>query len=222
MSSTLGASKFMRNNYSENLHSIKNTGNDLTMKQMFGISEKLIAGQSDENTINWEDSLWKQLSLVNDEEVINLSHAKVYVFSDSVLCLGKMNQNPQSNTLWEDKLTWFRSSSEYRTLDTIDGEPKELEWNIFPEFTSLQFCNKVQEFMSRLSVTPEKFTGRIIFMSMFNDISWGSKDNERERIANATLVTLFAKRFPAGRWSFLGPGSETKWYSSHGSKPQGE
>ena len=38
--------------------------------------------------ISWEDSPWKQLSLVNDEEVISLSHAKVCVFSDSVLCLG--------------------------------------------------------------------------------------------------------------------------------------
>ena len=43
--------------------------------------------------INWEYSSWKQLSLVNDEEVISLSYAKVYVFSDSVLRLGKMNQN---------------------------------------------------------------------------------------------------------------------------------
>ena len=34
-----------------------------------------------------------KLSLVNDEEVISLSHAKVYVFSDSVLRLGKMNQS---------------------------------------------------------------------------------------------------------------------------------
>ena len=77
----------MGKNHSENLRSIKNT-EDFTMKQMFDISEKLIVGQSDEiygvNPINWEDSLWKQLSLVNDEEVISLSHAKVYVFSDSV------------------------------------------------------------------------------------------------------------------------------------------
>ena len=69
---------------------------------MFHISEKLIVGQSDVvfgvNTINWEDSSWKQLSSVNDEEVISLSHAKVYVFSDSVLCLGKVNQNPASNS----------------------------------------------------------------------------------------------------------------------------
>ena len=44
--------------------------------------------------INSEDSSWKQLSWVNDEEVVSLSHAKVYVFSNSVLCLGKVNQNP--------------------------------------------------------------------------------------------------------------------------------
>ena len=68
--------------------------------------------------------------MVSDEEVISLSHAKVYVFSDSVLCLGKMNQNPPSNTVWEDKLTWFKSSPQYLTLDTIDGEPMEFEWNI--------------------------------------------------------------------------------------------
>ena len=81
------------------------------MKHMFDISEKLIVEQSDEiygvTPIHWGDSAWKQLSLVSDEEVISLSHAKVYVFSDSVLCLGKMHQNPQSNVVWEDKLTWF-------------------------------------------------------------------------------------------------------------------
>ena len=105
---------------------------------MCDISEKLIAEQSDEicgvNTINWEDFSWKHLSLIGDEEVISLSHAKVYEFSDSVLCLGKMSQNPQSNIVWEDKLTWFKSSSQYRTLDTIDGEPMEFEWNIFPGY----------------------------------------------------------------------------------------
>ena len=58
-----------------------------------------------------------------------LSHAKVYVFSDSVLCLGKVSQNPASNTVWEEQLSWFKDSPQYRTLDTIDGEPMEFEWN---------------------------------------------------------------------------------------------
>ena len=132
MSSTLEASVFLGKNYSENLRSIKNKWNNLTMKQMFDISEKLIVGQSDEiygvTPIHREDSSWTHLSLVGDEEVINLQHAKVHVFSDSVLCFGKMNQNPESNSVWDDKLTWFKSSTQYRTLDTIDGEPIEFVW----------------------------------------------------------------------------------------------
>ena len=213
MSSTLRASVFMGKNYSDNWHSIKNT-EDLTMKQMFDISEKLITEQSDEiygvKTINWEDSSWKYLSLIGDEQVISLLHTKIYLFSDSVLCLGKMNENRQSNIAWEDRLTWFKSSPEYRALGKIDGEPMEFEWNIFPGFTTLQRSHKVQELLLRLSVTPEKFNGRIIFMSMFNDISWGSKDNKKECESNAQLVYLYAKRFGAGQWSFLGPGSKKK------------
>ena len=216
MSCTLQASLSMGKNYSDNWHSIKNT-EDLTMKQMFDISQKLISEQSDEiygmSTINWEHSSWKYLSLVGDEQVISLLYTKVHVFSDSVLCFGKMNENPQSNYAWEHRLTWFESSSEYRTLDRIDGQPMEFEWNMFPRFTTLQLCHKVQELLLRMSVTTEKFTGRIIFMSMFNDISWRSKDNKKECESNAQLVSLYAKRFGAGQWSFLRPGSEKKWYS---------
>ena len=161
MSSTLEASVFMGKNYSENLHSIKNTGNNLTLKQMFDISEKLIIEQSGEIfgvfQINSEDSPWKQLSLVNDEEIISLSHAKVYVFSDSVLCLGKVNQNPTSNTAWEEKLSWFKDSPQHRTLDTIDGEPMAFEWNIFTGFTTLQLVDefsKIHEQNERPSTIP--------------------------------------------------------------------
>ena len=131
MSSTLEASVFIGKNYSDNLHSIKNTGENLTLKQ-FEISEQLILEQFDEifgvSQISCENSPWKQLSLVNDEEIISLSHAKVYVFSDSVLCLGKVNQN----TAWERQLDWFTDSSQNRILDTIDGEPMEFEWKYIP------------------------------------------------------------------------------------------
>ena len=66
------------------------------------------------------------------------------------------------------------------------------------------------------------FTRRIIFMSMFNDISWGSKDNKIECESNAEHVSLLARRFGAGQWSFLGFGSENKWYSISEDSPQGE
>ena len=160
MSSTLQASVLMGNNYLENLHSIKNRGKDLTMKQMIDTSEKLIAEQSDEiygvSPINWEESSWKQLSLVKNEEVISLSHAKVYIFSDPVLCLGKMSENPQSNTVWEDKLTWFKSSSQYRALDTIDGEPK-VRVEHFPRIHRIAALQQ----SPRVSVKNERRTRRI-------------------------------------------------------------
>ena len=59
-------------------------------------------------------------------------------------------------------------------------------------------------------------------MSMFNDISWGSKDNQKECESSAQLVSLCAKRFSPGQWSFLGPGSEKKWCSTSEDSPQGE
>ena len=60
MSSTLEASEFMRKNYSENSHSVKNTRKDLTLKQMCDISENVIVERSDEifgvSQISWEES----------------------------------------------------------------------------------------------------------------------------------------------------------------------
>ena len=111
---------------------------------MFDILEKLRVGQSDEifglSQINWEASPWRQYYFwsMMKKSFISLSHGKVYVFSDSVLCLGKVNQNPALNTVWEEQLSWFKSSPQYRALDTLDGEPMEFEWNIFPGFTTLQ------------------------------------------------------------------------------------
>ena len=48
------------------------------------------------------------------------------------------------------------------------------------------------------------------------------KDNKKECESNAQLVSLYAKRLGAGQWSFLGPGSEKKWYSISEDSRQGE
>ena len=96
------------------------------MKQMFDISAKLVSEQDEIYGV--KKSSWKYLSLIGDEQVISLQRTKVYVFSDSVLCLGKIHENPQSNTAWEQRLGWFKSSQVYRNFDRIDGEPMEFEW----------------------------------------------------------------------------------------------
>ena len=97
----------------------------------------------------------------------------------------------------------------------------EFEWNIFPGFNTLQLNEEVKRLLYRLGETPENFRGRILFLSMFNDISCGTKDNEEESLANAKLVSLHARSFGKGQLSFVGPGSEKKWYSISEDSPQG-
>ena len=164
---------------------------------------------------------WKHLSLIGDETVINLQRAKVYVFSDYVLCLGKVHPHLESNEAWKKRIGWIITDKSYRDYDGINGEPTEFEWNIFPGFITLQLCGKVTDLLSRLGEAPETFTGRILFMSMFNDISCDGKGNEEECVANARVVSIFAKKFGIGQWSFIGPGSEKKWYSMEENSRQG-
>ena len=223
MAVTMESAVFMGKNYQNNCHSIANT-TDLTLKQMFDISTKLVSEQDEISgleTIGWENHSWKYLSLIGDERIINLQRTKVYVFSDSVLCLGNILQNPESNEAWEQRLGWIKSSQSYRNFDRIDGEPTEFEWNIYPGFNTLQLSDQVKSLLYRLGETPENFTGRILFMSMFNDITCGTTDNEKECLANARLVSLYARRFGKGQWSFIGLGSEKKWYSMKEDSPQG-
>ena len=191
---------------------------------MFDITLKLVSEQDEINNLDkilWEKNSWKRLSLIGDETVINLQRTKVYVFSDSVLCLGKIHQHLDSNEAWKKRIEWITTEKSYRDYDGINGEPTEFEWNIFPGFTTLQLCGKVTDLLSNLGETPENFTGRILFMSMFNDISCDRKGNEDECLANAGVVKVLAKRFGVGQWSFIGPGSEKKWYSAEENSPQG-
>ena len=85
---------------------------------------------------------------------------------------------------------------------------------------TLQLCDKINNLLSSLGQSPETFTGRILFMFMFNDIFCDRYDNKDECLANAGVVKVFARKFGVGQWSFMGPGSEKKWYSSENS-PQG-
>ena len=156
-------------------------------------------------TIGWEDYSWKYLSLIGDERVINLQRTKVYVFSDSVLCLGKILENPQSNDAWEQRLGWLNTSQNYRNFDRIDGEPMEFEWNIFPGFTTLEFVREVQKFMNKMG-EPEQFQERTIFMS---STCVEIKQSNGMYCQLHTCVSI-TKKFQQC-WSFLGRGSKTKW-----------
>ena len=130
-------------------------------------------------------------------------------------------QHPKSNEALKDRKGWITTDQSYRDYNGISGGPTEFEWNIFPGFTTLQLYGKVTDLLGDLGETPETFTGRILFMSMFDDISCDKKDNEEKCLANARVVKVLAKKFGIGQWSLIGPGSEKKWYSMEENSPQG-
>ena len=127
------------------------------------------------------------------------------------MCLGRVHQHPESNKAWKKRIEGITTDKSYRDYDGINGEPTEFEWNIFLGFTTLQLSGEVTDLLSSLGQTPESFTGRILFMSMFNDIFCDRCDNKDECLRNANIVKTFAGRFGIGQWSFIGPGPEKKW-----------
>ena len=222
MATTLNAATFMGKNFST-IQSVVKNHESLTLKQMFDVTAQLVNNQEEINCLDkilYGKNSWTRLSLIDDEIVINLQRTEVYVFSDSVLCLGKVLRHPESNEAWKNRVAGIRSEKSYRDYDAVNGESTEFEWNIFPGFTKLQLCDKISDLLSYLGQTPATFTGKILFMSMFNDISCDRNDNKDECLKNADYVKTFARRFGIVQWSFIGPRSEKKWYSSE-SSPQG-
>ena len=163
MATTLNAATFMGTNFST-IQSVVKNHEDLTLKQMFDVTAQLVNNQEEIHgldKIQWEKYSWTRLSLIGDETVISLQRTKVYVFSDSVLCLGRVLQHPDSNEAWKNRVTGIQSGKSYRDYDAINGESTEFGWNIFPGFTSLQLCDKINDLLSDLGQTPETFTSRI-------------------------------------------------------------
>ena len=99
--------------------------------------------------------------------------------SQILCCVSGGSFNIQIPTkLGKNRIAEVKAEKSYRDYDGIDGEPTVFEWNIFPGFTTLQLCGKINDLLSDLGETPEIFTGRILFMSMFNDIFCDRKGNK--------------------------------------------
>ena len=147
MATTLNAATFMGKNFSCEQNVIMNS-RDLTLKHMFDITAKLVGEQEEINNLdniqNGGRIHGKQLSLIGDETVINLQRTKVYVFSDSVLCFGRIHQHSESDESWKKMIEVITTDKSYRDYDGINGEPTEFEWNIFP---GSQRCSSVVKSM---------------------------------------------------------------------------
>ena len=170
MNATLQAAVYLGQDNDANFRYVKNTLWK-TAGQLFRETEKLVRGQTETSgisTIVFQDSMWMSTGLLHSR-AYQYSTAKAHVFSDSVLCLGKMGEDPIES--WKSKIQWYSENNYFRELTRIDGHPIKFEWQIFPGLTSMGILKQIQQMMRELQCEPENFTG-IIFMSTFNDIVW--------------------------------------------------
>ena len=128
----------------------------------------------------------------------------------SSMC-GKISQNPgAADAKWTGQVEDLKRNPSYQDAVGLDGEAIEFEWTNFQGFTTLTVLKEIQTDLARKNTVPENFKDQIIFMSVFNDIE--SEKNDEKCISNAKNVKNYSKRFLPGRWTFLCPGSEKKWY----------
>ena len=165
---------------------------------MIDLSQELILNQTDEmfgiSTIE-RTIPWMRTTLPHDR-AIKLSKAKLHVYSDSVLCLGKIHERPWSMKHQKDKIGWFMNTLEYHELNGIDGELLEFEWYIFPGHTMLELLHEIHRKMAENRIRLEEFEDRIIFVSMHNDIDRTKDRNLQMCVSNSVDINAYTNRFP--------------------------
>ena len=153
-----------------------------------------------------------------NDQAVKWAKAEVCVYADSVR-VGQVKDVSGATERWKGQVEDLKKYSSYQDAVGLDGEPTDFEWKKFPGFSSLSLLREIQNVLETKNIKPEYFKDRIIFMSMFNDIVWKKVDDNC--ISNAEEVKNYGMKFPPGHWTFLGPGSEEKWYGdSHDQKGQ--
>ena len=76
------------------------------------------------------------------------------------------------------KIHWYSDNNYIKDLNLVDGQLVEFEWKIFPGLPTTGIFIQIQQMMRELQCESGNFTGRIIFMSMFDDIVWDAKGND--------------------------------------------
>ena len=138
------------------------------------------------------------LSLVMKKS--SVSRTRRFTYSH-ILCNAMERWARTHNQILFGKINWCGSTVHHNT--ELWTPLMVSRWNSSGMFSQASpHCSSATKSKSssqKKSKQPEEFNGRIIFMSMFNDISWGSEENKREWNANADLVSTNARSFSPGR-----------------------
>ena len=163
---------------------------------MFDISARLV---SEQDQISWVETNWLGKSFMETfclwrwKSYQSSAHKGLRLFRFCIASWKGEREHPIKPCMGRQfGMVWNISGIQklWQNRRRVNG----IRVEFFPEFNTLQLSQEVKDLLVRLNETSENLTGRIIFMSMFHDISWGSKDNGKEYESNAQLVSLYAKK----------------------------
>ena len=142
-----------------------------TVKQLFDMTSKLVKERTEIQGISftdWQEDFGKMTTLVSDRAV-RLSTAKFMYFSDSVLCMGRIGESPVSAR--KEKIDWL---VKLISMSRIGSNRRDTSTRVekFEGFRTFQILADIQNMKTETQCDPEQFQGRIIFISMYNDIVW--------------------------------------------------
>ena len=92
------------------------------------------------------------------------------------------------------KIVNFEDVSYVQKMQGLDGDPIDFKWKNFPGAKALDILHKNQADLQRKNITPEKFSDRKIFMSMFHDIELEKKDFEDSCALTSRKIKDFGTR----------------------------
>ena len=107
-------------------------------------SEGALLTQERLNTSLLMDNQYKNWRPICDSESVRLLECENYVFSDSVLLLGKKGTPDKGIKRYNDSVNWLSSSSDVR-LKTIHGRPFQYHWDITKGITTAKMLPRIKK-----------------------------------------------------------------------------
>ena len=152
--------------------------------------------------------------------MVNLWECDIYLFSDSVLKLGKKKSgNAQEKWIakYEEELKWLPKDSDLR-LKTIHGQSFRYHWNVEAGATTADMLKKIKKLVDeKAGGDPSKFQDRVILFGCLNDLNDlpkyqdGCADPLLTARKAAEATRDYISKFRTGHFVWMGPGSEKVW-----------
>ena len=130
---------------------------------------------------------------------------------------GEKWDNPVES--WKKQIHWYSETNYFSDLNRILGKPMEFEWKIFSGHKTAGILNEIQKNDGRITVWSSRSKAGSSSCQCSTTLNGVRKEIKNDVRIIQKRVEEYDRKFLRGHWSFLGPGSEKKWYATQNCKP---